>query len=81
MIKPVLDKVEVVRAFPRPETKTAVRMFLRFIPSFASVAAPLTDLTNKSAPNSVVWNEECEGVFKALNSPDFKKGFIVQMDA
>ena len=38
----------------------------------------------------MVWNEECEGVFKALknvlcsdpvlNSPNFKKGFIVQMD-
>ena len=98
MIKPVLDKVEAVQTFPRPETKTAVRTFLgltgyyrRFMPNFASVAAPLTDLTKKSAPNSVIWNDECEDAFKALkdmlcsdpvlNSPDFKKRFIVQTDA
>ena len=60
VIKPVL-------AFPRPETKTAVRTFLgltgyyrRFMPNFVSVAVPLTDLTKKSVPNLVVWNDECE---------------------
>ena len=52
---------------------------------------PLTDLTKKSMPNSVVWNDKCEDAFKVLkdmlcsdpvlNSPDFKKGFIVQTDA
>ena len=73
VIKPVLDKVEAVRAFPRPETKMAVRTFLgltgycrRFMPNFASVAAPFTDLTKKSMPNSVVWNDKCEDAFKVL---------------
>ena len=59
-------KIEAVRSFPTPDTKTAVRTFLgitgyyrRFIPDFASVAAPLTDLTKKSAPNIVLWSLEC----------------------
>ena len=51
VIKPVLEQVEVVSAFLRPETKTAGRSFLgltgyyrRFMPMFSSV-------TKKSAPN------------------------------
>ena len=89
VIKPVLDKVGHMMA---ARTFLGLTGYFRsFVPSFASVAAPLTDLTKMSVPNSVVWNEECEGVFKALknmlcsdpvlNSPDFKKGFIVQTEA
>ena len=54
VVKPILSKVKVISSFPKPDTKTAVRAFLglagyyrRFIPDFASVAAPLTDLTKK----------------------------------
>ena len=65
--------------------------YRQFMPNFASVAAPLTDLTKKSAPSSEVWNDECEKALQALkdtlcfdpvlNSPDVKKGFIVQTNA
>ena len=69
-----LLQVRPIRTSPyHPETKTAVRTFLgltgyyrRFMPNFASVAAPLTDLTKKSMPNSVVWNDKCEDAFKVL---------------
>ena len=98
VVKPILSKVEAISSFPKPDTKTAVRAFLglagyyrRFIPDFASVAAPLTDLTKKSVPNSGVWNEGCQRAFETLkkalisepvlSSPDVSKTFIVQTDA
>ena len=78
--------------------KSAVRTFQgitvyyrRFIPEFASVAAPLTDLTKKSAPNTVLWNEECKWAFETLKkalctdpvliSPDLTNMFVLQTDA
>ena len=55
-----ISKVKAVQSFARLETKTQVRGFLgltgyywRFIRDYATVAAPLTDLTRKSAPNVV----------------------------
>ena len=87
-----------MQSFARLETKTQVRGFLgltgyyrRFIPDGAIVAAPLTDLTRKSAPNIVQWSEACNNAFKELkdllcgssilSSPDFLKPFILQTDA
>ena len=98
VVKPILSKVEAISSFPKPDTKTAVRAFLglagyyrRFVPDFASVAAPLTDLTKKSVPNSGVWNGGCQRAFETLkkalisepvlSSPDVSKTFIVQTDA
>ena len=59
-----VHKVEAVEQFAVPATKRQVRAFLgltgyyrRFIPDYASVATPLTDLAKKVAPNNVVWNE------------------------
>ena len=58
----------------------------KFIPNYATVAAPLTDLTRKSPPN----NERCEEAFNELKklctSPvlrnhDFSKQFVLQTDA
>lgn len=61
VVRPENSKVEAIRNFPVPRSKKAVREFLglagyyrRFIPDFAAVAAPLTDLTRKNAPNEVV---------------------------
>ena len=63
----------------------------RFIENYATLAVPLTDLTKKSMPDSVVWTAECEASFKSLKralcqspvlrSPDFKRQFILQTDA
>ena len=97
-LRPEAGKVEAVKQFPTPSTKSDVRTFLglagyyrKFIPNFASVAAPLTDLTRKSAPNQVQWSDECETAFcrlkaamcssPVLEAPDFQKPFILQTDA
>ena len=67
------SKVHGVLTFPIPATKTHVRAFLgltdyyrRFIPNYASLAAPLTDLTKKSAPMQVQWNDQCNQAFEDL---------------
>ena len=81
-----------------PETKKQVRAFLgltgyyrRFIPQYASIAAPLTDLTKKFAPVNVHWTEECNRAFEELKSllcsspilysPDLGREFVLQTDA
>ena len=60
-LRPEALKVEAVEQFKAPETKKQVRAFLgltgyyrKFIPNYATIAAPLTDLMRKSAPNNVV---------------------------
>ena len=97
-VRPEASKVEAVEQFKIPETKKQVRAFLgltgyyrKFIPNYATIAAPLTDLTRKSAPNNVQWNEQCDQAFKelkgllctapVLRNPDFSKPFILQTDA
>ena len=97
-VRPEMSKMQAVESFPRPETKREVRGFLgltgyyrRFIPDYATVALPLTDLTRKTSPNVVQWTEECAKAFDALKkhlcsspvlrSPDFTQPFILQTDA
>ena len=86
------------RIFLPPNRKKHLRSFLgltgyyrRFIPDYATVAAPLTDLTRKDAPNKLTWNMPCNQAFSALKqalcsspilqSPDFQRPFILQTDA
>ena len=59
--------VQKMRDAPRPTTKKEIRSFLGwlgtikiFIPTFAAIAAPLSDLTRKGQPNKVVWGEPQE---------------------
>ena len=97
-VEPEPSKVLVVKRFEAPKTKTQVRAFLgltgyyrRFIPNYAAVALPLTELTKKMAPTDVTWTAKCEAAFQELKrllcstpvlaSPDFEKPFILQTDA
>ena len=97
-VKPMDDKVKAVNEFPRPISKKNVRAFLgltgyyrRFVPQYADAAQPLNDLTKKSMPNTVTWNQECEKSFgklkqaltsdPILSAPDFSKPFILQTGA
>ncbi|GBG59779.1 hypothetical protein CBR_g54882 [Chara braunii] len=84
-------KVASIRDWPRPETVTEVRSFLRmrgyyrnFVKNYSTVASPLTDLTRLHTPWD--WSDECEGTFKRLKHalmnhevlmvPDPQKPFI-----
>ena len=98
LVQPEAAKLEAVRNFATPRTKKEVRAFLgltgyyrKFIKDFASISAPLSDLTRKNGPNQVEWTPECSAAFNllkqqmcstpVLRSPDFEKMFLLQTDA
>ena len=97
-VRPEAAKIRAIQTFEPPETKSSVRSFLgltgyyrRFIPDYASIAVPLTDLTRKSKPNRVIWTPECASSFEklktalcssaVLKSPEWDKTFLLQTDA
>ena len=98
VLQPEVDKLQAIQQLPIPQTKRDVRAFLgitgyyrKFIADYATVAAPLTDLTKKNVPNKVVWTTQCAQAWKhlkdvlcsspVLRSPDFSSQFILQTDA
>ena len=95
---PTDEKIEKINEAKIPETKKQVRSFLglagwyqKFVPNFASIAAPLTDLLKKGQPNKVIWGEAQNNAFENLKQclskrpilrlPDFERQFVVQVDA
>jgi hypothetical protein len=65
VIKPVQDKVASIKHFPIPKTRKNVRSFLgligfyqKFIPNFADITVPLTDLTKEKCSNFIHETEE-----------------------
>ena len=68
-----MDNVDKIRNAPRPKTKKEVRSFIglvgyyrEYIPNFATIAAPLTDLTKNKQPNKVEWGEPQERSYNTL---------------
>ena len=98
ILKPEVGKLQAIQQLPVPKTKSDVRAFLgitgyycKFIPDYATIAVPLTNLTKKNAPNKVVWTEQCNQAWQnlkgilcsspVLRTPDFSSQFILQTDA
>ena len=92
------SKLDKIKNAPQPQTKKEVRSFLglagyyrKFIPNFAEIAVPLTDLTKGGQPKKVQWGPSQEKSFQTMKElltqapilrlPDFSKPFIVQTDA
>ena len=70
VVYPEKGKIQAVSSLPVPKTKKQVRTFLgltgyyhHFIPSYAAIAAPLTDLTRKNYSNQVRWAPGCNVAF------------------
>ncbi len=97
-LQPDPKKLEAVAHFKKPETKKEVNAFVglasyyrKFVPDFASIATPLTDLLKKKQPERVVWTQQCEEAFTLLKEklvhppvlkvPDVHKPFTLQTDA
>lgn len=95
---PMQQKVEDIASASRPTSKKALRSFLglsgyyrKFIPHYATIAAPLTDLIKKRMPNKLDWGSDQERAFKALKGsltsepvlamPDIDGEFILRTDA
>ena len=97
-IKPDPSKLLAVKDFPVPENRTEVRAFLglasyyrRFIPNFAAIAKPLTNVTKTKEGKAFRWTSEENKSFEHLKEllvqspilrcPDFNKPFVLQTDA
>ncbi|KAL8591322.1 hypothetical protein ACOMHN_041663 [Nucella lapillus] len=95
---PEEDKVEKLKKAEKPKSKKQVRAFLglaryyrKFVPNFAEIVRPLTDLTKKGKSDKVEWTEECEKSFVELKEkltskpivvlPDKKKQYVLRTDA
>ena len=92
------DLLKKIQDADRPQNKKQIRSFLgltgyyrRFVPNYAQIALPLTDLTRKGQPNKLQWEEPQENAFLTLKSllvqppilhlPDLNKTFVVRTDA
>ena len=69
------ENLEKIHSAKRPTTKKEVRSFLGIanyyrdqMPSFAAIAAPLSDLTKKGLPESVRW-EDAQGICDPTRKP------------
>ena len=97
-VAPDPAKIDAVRNIPPPSDLKQLRSFLgltgyyrRFVPQYATVAAPLTQLTTKEYQNKFSWTEERDKSFRKLKDllcsapvlsyPNFKQEFILQTDA
>ena len=97
-VQPNPAKVNKIKDLQPPKTKRDVRKlcglisyYRKFVPHFAEIAQPLTDLTTKGKPTKVQWTRECEESFNTLKTalaqkpilalPDLRKSFIVRADA
>ena len=74
-ILPDPQNVEAVQKFQRPATKSQVSSFIgltsyyrKFVPDYASIATPLTNLLRKKQPEKVTWSDECEKAFQKLKA-------------
>ena len=92
------DNVEKIKDASRPSTKKQVQSFMGlagyyrdFIPNFAAIAAPLSDLTQKGQLNKVEWSEAQEKAYQTIKSyltsepilrlPDPAKTYFLRTDA
>jgi len=97
-LSPNDDLISKIKQAPSPTTKRQLRSFLgligyyrAFVPNFAAVAVPLSDLTKKGAPERLIWTDAQEQAFQTLKNyvcvhpvlrlPDMSKPFILQTDA
>lgn len=97
-LKPQPEKITKIMNASRPRSKKEVRSFMglvnyyrKFIPNFAAIAVPITDLTKKGNPNIVKWEDPQEHAFSTLKErlsaspilrlPDHQKGYILRTDA
>ena len=92
------DNLDKIKEAPRPKTKKELRSFLGligyyrdFVPNYAAVAAPLTDLTKKGVPNVISWGEAQENAYVVLKNvlcsepvlrlPDHRRPYVLRTDA
>ena len=97
-VKPNSDRITTIANIKKPNTVKEIKSFLgvtgyyiRFNQSYAAIARPLTDLTNKEVASiQQSWTKECSASFETLRTalmnapsstrPDLTKPFIPSTD-
>lgn len=91
-------RLDAIAAIPRPTSKRELRRLLgalgyyrEYIPQFALIAKPLTDLTSKKSSSVIEWGDEHEKSFLALQRklcsppvltlPDIGRSYVLHTDA
>ena len=84
-IEPLPEKLEAVRKMPPPTTPKEVRQFLglvgyyrKFVPKFADIARPLTNLTKQDV--SYEWTTRCQEAFDFLKEMLLKEPVLKYPD-
>jgi hypothetical protein len=99
-VAPIAAKVIALQQVPPPRTKKELRRFLggvgfyrKFIPRFADIAVPMTDLLKGGGKGAtpIGWSDTCQAAFEALKgclsshpvlkAPDFTLPFTMYTDA
>ena len=95
-IEPVTEKLESVKRMPAPTSPKEIKQFLglvgyyrKFIPRFADIARPMTNLTRKD--QEFIWTDQCQASFELLKEllmiepilryPDPNKPYVLYTDA
>ena len=84
-IEPLPEKLEAVRKMPPPTTPKEIRQFLglvgyyrKFVPKFADIARPLTNLTKLDVPYD--WTNRCQEAFEFLKQMLLKEPILKYPD-
>jgi hypothetical protein len=97
-LRPEDNKVEKILHVNAPTTKRQVRSLLglvgyyrKFVPNFASVTAPISDLLSAKAGSKLKWTESCQVALDTIQArmsshpvlllADLSKPFMVRTDA
>jgi hypothetical protein len=99
-VEPMKEKISAIECYPLPSNKTEVRAFLgltgyysKFIPMYADIAAPITDLLKGSRCKGgpVKWDQNAIDAFyrlrqslssnPVLKAPDYGREFVISCDA
>ena len=95
-IRPLPEKLDSIKKMPAPTTPKEIKQFLclvgyyrKFIPRFADIARPMTNLTKQDIPFE--WTIQCQAAFEMLKEaiitspilkyPDPNKGYTLFTDA
>ncbi|GFX72940.1 retrovirus-related Pol polyprotein from transposon 297 [Trichonephila clavipes] len=95
---PDKERIKAIQNLQAPTTKKQLRSALglcnfyrQYIPNFAKIALPLTELTKKKVPNEIPWSKEAENAFQGLKTalcgitelqvPDIEKPYYLHTDA
>ncbi|GFO06630.1 reverse transcriptase [Plakobranchus ocellatus] len=97
-MSPLPQKIDKIIQLQAPSTKKNLRSLLglvsyyrSFVPDFATLTKPMTDLLRKGTPERIQWSQECQASFEAIKRalstqpiliiPDGQEVFIVRSDA